>query len=92
MEGRKLILADGTEYSEGEAGYSEGHLWLYLLPSTDFARAFADFNDAEKTDHIAFVFGESRVEYEHFTDLRGIMRDADGQVTVHLARPNREEG
>lgn len=92
MEGRKLILADGTEYSEGEAGYSEGHLWLYLLPSTDFASAFADFNDADKTDHITFVFGENRVEYEHFTDMLGIMRDADRQVMVHLSRPKREEG
>ena len=92
MSGRKLVLADGTEYREGEAGYSEAHLWLYLPSGANMAQAFADFSDAGKTSRITFVFGESSVEYAGYTDFRGITKDGDGKITVHLTRPQREEG
>ena len=30
MEGRRLILSDGTVIEDGQAGLADGNLWLYL--------------------------------------------------------------
>jgi len=86
MTGRKLILSDGTEYPEGEAGYSDGHLWLYLPSGTDVHKAFIDFSDPAKTNRIVFDYTISQDEYTGFTDFRGLMLDNDGKMSVHLAR------
>lgn len=87
MAGRKLVLADGTEYSEGECGYAEGVLWCYLPQGTGMNEAFTVFSDKNKTNRIIFHYGEMQDEHIGFTDLTGVIKNADGQLSVRLMRP-----
>ena len=76
MTGRRLILKDQTTFENGEAGYAQGFLWLYL-PGCTIAEAALVFTDPEKTDVILFQYGEMEDRYEHFTDCRSILTDGD---------------
>ena len=69
-----------------EAGYSDGHLWLYLPSGIDVRKAFLDFSDPVKTSRIVFDYTIQQDEYAGFTDFRGLMLDSDGKISVHLVR------
>ena len=84
--GRRLILADGTEIENGEAGYAEGFLWMYFTGYT-MAQAAAMFTDPEKTGVIRFQYGQMEDTYEGFTDCRTIRTDGDGKVSVCMTKP-----
>lgn len=85
MEGQRLILADGTTIEHGVAGYADGYLWLYLTGYT-MQQAAALFFDPTKTAHITFQYGDMQDEYSGFTDCRTLTIDADGKVSVCMAK------
>lgn len=86
MDGRSLILADGTTYPGGECGYADGVLWCYLPAGTDVAKVFADFTDPAKTARITFDYTLKAVTYEHQTAFRGLWIDTDGQIKVCMMK------
>ena len=77
MTGRRLILADQTTIENGEAGYAQGFLWLYL-PGYTIAEAALTFTDPEKTDVILFQYGEMEDVYTGFTVCTRLAADDDG--------------
>lgn len=84
MTGRRLILKDQTAIENGEAGYSDGFLWLYL-PGYTVAEAAPLFIDPEKTDLIIFQYGEMEDRYEGFTVCRNIVTDGD-RISVCMVK------
>lgn len=91
MEGRRLILNDGTEIEDGEAGYSEGALWCWFREYT-MAEASAIFFDKEKTKVIRFQYGEDEDRYEGFTECRRLMEDEDGKISVCMTKEVNTDG
>lgn len=89
MEGRKIVLADETELLESECGYSDGILWCFLK-DVDIMSAFRIFANKEKTRTIKFVFGESEITYENFTELTSVSLTYDGDVNVSLRKGEAE--
>ena len=85
MEGKRLLLNDGTVIEDGEAGYSQGFLWLYFAGLT-MPEAGAIFFDQAKTDRIVFQYGEMEDVYDHFTSCRNLMIDTDGRISICLAK------
>jgi len=86
MQGRKLILNDGTEYDEGEAGASDGLLWCFLKNAA-IPGVYADFSDPEKTRRIVFHYGEMQTAFEDYTELTCIRKDQyTGDIAVQLAK------
>lgn len=85
MDGRRLILNDGTIIDDGVAGYSEGFLWLWFTGYT-MQQAASLFFDATKTEHIVFQYGEMADEYNGFTTCRSLMIDADGRISVCMVK------
>lgn len=85
MEGRQIVLNDGTVIADGAAGYAEGYLWLwfsgYTMPETAVM-----FSDPEKTEKIVFQYGEMHDDFEGFTSCRSIMCDADGHISVCMVK------
>lgn len=75
MEGHRLILNDGSEIENGQAGLANGALWLWIPGKfwdvADMAR------NAEKMQIITFQFGEMQEEYEGYTICTGIMSNSD---------------
>lgn len=86
MDGRKIILADGTEYLGGECGYADEVLWCYLPAGMDVAKVFADFTDLVKTARITFDYTLDAVTYENQTAFRGLWIGTDGQIKVCLMK------
>lgn len=84
VPGRKIVLADGTEYPRGECGYADHVLWCYLPPTANVPQAFADFTDAAKTAEITFIFGSQQRVYTGYTAFRGLMLDSDGNIKICL--------
>ena len=85
MNGRKLILNDGTVIEDGTCGQADGVLWCYL-PDGDIRQAFALFSDPEKTARIRFIYGEMEDVYEGYTDLTAIAAGQDGEIRVQLRK------
>ena len=85
MEGRKIILNDGTELEGGEAGYAQGFLWVYLY-ELSMIQAATLFLDPEKTEKIIFQYGEMQDEWEGFTKCININIDVDGRLSVCMTR------
>ena len=85
MDGRRLILKDGTTIEDGEAGFSQGFLWLWFSGMT-LAQASAIVFDPLKTDRIKFQYGEMSDVYNGFTDCRSISIDTDGVVSVCMVK------
>ena len=83
-EGRRIILADGTEIA-GDAGYSDGFLWCFLKDCT-MIQAAAVFMDPEKIAVIIYRYGEMQDTYEGFTVCRVLSADADGKVSVCMEK------
>ena len=88
MNGRRIILKDETIIEEGEAGYSQGYLWLWFTGYT-MQQAAAMFFDPEKTAHIVFQIEETQDEYDGFTECIVLQIDVDGHISVCMKR--REE-
>ena len=84
MEGRRLILNDGTVIEDGEAGSADGVLWCWFRGYT-MAQAAAIFLDPEKTAVIIFQYGEDEDRYEGYTECLRLMDDG-GRVSVCMAR------
>ena len=83
MEGRQIVLNDGTVIPNGEAGYSEGFLWCWFAGYT-IQQAASLFFDANKTSRIVFQYGDMSDTYEGFTVCVNLGVNADGQVSVCL--------
>lgn len=76
---------DGTTIENGEAGYSGGFLWLYIVGMTLPAVAAIAFDPA-KTGHIVFQYGEMQDEYDGFTVCTDLSIDNDGRVSVCMVK------
>lgn len=85
MEGKRLILNDGTIIERGEAGYAQGALWCYLTGYT-MQEASSLFFDRRKTEKIIFQYGEMQDEYVDYTDCVNISINVDGVVSVGLKK------
>lgn len=85
MDGRQLVLNDGTIIADGEAGYSQGFLWCYFTGYT-MQQAAALFFDPIKTEKIIFQYGEMQDEYDGFTTCVGIKIDTDGLLSVCMVK------
>ena len=85
MNGRRLILNDGTIIEGGEAGYDSGFLrcWISDFPITEAAQIFLN---PDKTAVIVFEYGEMSDRYEGFTDCRSISINVDGLTSVCMVR------
>lgn len=86
MNGRKLILADGTTYMEGECGQSEEFLWCWLPIGTDITKIFSDFTNPEKTARITFEYSSESITYEGYTVFRGLLIDSNGMIKVRIKK------
>lgn len=85
MDGRRLILADGTVIDGGEAGYADGFLRCWFDGYT-MREASVIFFDPEKTAVIVFEYGEMKDRYEGFTNCRSISVSADGLISVCMTK------
>ena len=84
MDGKRLILNDGTTIENGQAGYSEGILWCFFAGTMQQAANI--FFDPSKTGKIIFQYGEMEEVYEGFTNCTSINMDVDGNVSVCLKK------
>lgn len=85
VEGRKVILNDGTVIDDGAAGYADGFLWVWFSGYT-IQQAASLFFDSAKTSTIVFLYGEMQDEYTGFTTCRSLMCDADGRISVCMTK------
>lgn len=85
MEGRQLILNDGTIIPNGEAGLSQGFLWLYL-PGFTIQQAAAVAFDTNKTSVIVFDYGDESETFNGYTSCKNLSAE-DGQASVCLTQP-----
>lgn len=83
--GRRLIFNDGTVIENGEAGYSDGTLWLWFAGYT-MQDAAAIVFDPNKTCKIVFQYGEMEDEHTGFTSCHVLSIDSDGKITVCLVK------
>ena len=84
MNGRQLVLNDGTIIPNGEAGLASGFLWCYL-PGYTIQQAASLFFDASKTSRIVFDFGEMSETYEGYTTCTRLLDEGD-RVSVCMVR------
>lgn len=85
MEGRRVVLNDGTTIENGQAGCSEGFLWLWFAGYT-MQQAASLFFDPTKTERIVYQYGEMADEYTGYTTCRSLMVDNDGMVSVSMVK------
>lgn len=83
MEGRQLVLNDGTVIPGGEAGGAEGFLWCWFTGYT-IQQAASLFFDANKTSRIVFQYGDMSDTYDGYTNCVNLGVNADGRVSVCL--------
>ena len=83
MEGRRLILNDGTTIEDGEAGLAEGFLWLWFHGSMQQAASL--FFDSSKTSKIEFQYGEMIDTFTGFTNCISISITG-GTVSVCMVK------
>lgn len=85
MEGRKVVMADGTELLDAEIGYTDQHIWCFLKNVT-FPEAYDLFSDPLKTQVLIFDYGDMQDVHEGFTELHTIKKTEDG-VNVRMNKP-----
>lgn len=85
MEGRRLILNDGTIIENGEAGFASGVLWCYLNGYT-LEQAWSLFSDTTKTCRIVFQYGEMEDEYTGYINMAYSAIDASGKVSICMKK------
>lgn len=83
MTGRRLVLNDGTQIENGEAGYADGFLWLYLPEYT--IQQGVMFFDPSKTSKIVFQYGEMEDTYTGFITCKTLMV-RDNILSVQLVQ------
>lgn len=86
MEGRRLILNDGTIIEDGNAGCADGFLWLWLPDGYTMSQAAGLFFDASKTSKIVFQYGEMEDEYDGYTVCINMNMDTGGLVSVCMTK------
>lgn len=82
MDGRRIVMADGTEMIDAEIGYANGHIWCFLKNIT-LPMAYDLFSDTRKTGTLIFNYGEMQDVYEGYTQVNTIKISEDG-VDVRL--------
>ena len=85
MDGRQIVLNDGTVIPDGTVGYAGGLLWCYFTGYT-MQQAASLFFDPEKTDRIVFDYGEMSDTYEGFTNCVTLTISMDNEVSVCMAK------
>ena len=85
MEGRRVVMADGTELIDATIGYANRHIWCYLQNIT-LPVAYDLFSDPQKIGTLVFDYGDMQDVYEGFTELHTIQRSENG-VDIRLDRP-----
>lgn len=85
MEGRRVVMADGTELLDAEIGYTDKHIWCFLKHIT-FFEAYDLFSNPLKTQTLIFDYGDMQDVYEGFTELDTIKKTEDG-VNVRMNKP-----
>lgn len=85
MDGRQIVMNDGTVIPDGVAGYADGVLWVYFTGYT-MAQAAIMFFDPDATGKIIFQYGEMTDEYIGYTDCINISVDTDGRISVALRK------
>lgn len=83
--GRRLILHDGTVIENGEAGYSQGFLWIWFTGYT-LQEAAVMFFDPSKTSVIDYEYGEMQDDYRGYTNCISLQIDVDGKISVCLTK------
>ena len=83
MTGRRLVLNDGTQIENGEAGYADGFLWLFI-PGYTIQQGIVFF-DPEKTSKIIYQYGEMEDTYTGFTNCRTLMIQ-EGRLAVQMTQ------
>lgn len=87
MEGRRLILNDGTIIENASCGFADGFLWLWF-PNFTMQEAISILFDANKTMRIVFEYGEMSDEYTGFTNCVSVNINAENTVSACLQRGN----
>ena len=64
MEGRRIILNDGSTF-DGNCGYADGYLWLYLFGVKD-PEDVAVFLNEDAISVIIYQYGENEDRYTNF--------------------------
>ena len=82
MEGRRIVMADGTELIDSTIGYSDGHIWCFLV-NISFSTAYELFSDAQKTGTLIFDYGDMQDVYEGYTKVHTVKTTEFG-VDVRL--------
>ena len=85
MEGRRLVLNDGTTIENGEAGLFNNHLWLYITGMTLSAVAGLFF-DPSKTARIVFQYGDMEDVYTGYVNCTDLSINNDGRVSVCMEK------
>ena len=83
MEGHRVILNDGTVLENGNAGYAEGFLWLWITGLT-IQQVAAIVFDSSKTSKIVYQYGDMEDNYNGFTDCVALNINYDGIVAACL--------
>lgn len=83
MDGRAIILADGTKLPGSECGLAEGVLWCFVDGLT-MMQAFSLLADPNKTQVITFQYGEMQDTFEGYTQLIAAILAQDGKIHVAL--------
>lgn len=85
----KLIFADGTEMKNAHlltVGTRELFLYIQTAGMT-FKKAYSRLIHPEKTARITAVTMDGQEEiYEGFTELTGLKKEQDGQITAILRK------
>ena len=81
-EGQRINLNDGTIIEDGNAGESDGYLWLYMTGYTMRQAADMFLEQPGKTGRITFQYGEMEDVYEGYTNCVTLMIDIDGYLSV----------
>ena len=84
MEGRRIILADGTTLEDGEAGFASGYLWIWITGMT-LPEAAGIFFEPAKTERIRFQYGEMQDVYEGYTACIHLST-TEGRLSVCLTK------
>ena len=85
MEGRQIVLNDGTIIPDGEAGLSDGFLWCWF-PGYTMQQAASLFFDASKTNRIEYDYGDMKDVFTNYTNCTNLSIGTDGIVSVCLTR------
>lgn len=85
----KLILADGTEITPAHMlPVRPNEIFLYLLEGgMTFAKAYRLLSKSSRTEQItAITFDGQEETWQGYTELTGLRKEDDGQITAILRK------